>query len=118
AGPRRFLETDEGNSAGRASISAFVENRATNAPRLCPLVGRCQRTNGCPFDCQSSVADLLWYGPRRHQRGFWSARRGPIASGTARLAGRRICRAWLESQVAASPDRLLGDIPAVVQRDA
>ena len=74
--------------------------------------------DGGARDRQPRLAGVLRQRPCQHQRRLRHARRSAVASRAARLAGGRVHGARLEPQAAAPADRHLGDLPAVVARDA
>ena len=70
-----------------------------------------------------AIVNRIWQayfgtGIGRDQRGFRHAERAAVASGTAGLAGGRVHGSRLEPEAHAPADRDLGDVSAIVARDA
>ena len=90
-GPRRLPQADDAGGARRARVPASARRaRIANAARFRPLAGRWAVADRGPGDRQPRLADVLRHGPRQHERRSRPAGRAAVASGAARLAGRRI----------------------------
>ena len=117
---RRFPEAGQGWSspACRAFLNPLPAERAAHAPDVRPLAGGPQLADHGSRAGEPDVARLLRHRPGEHGRESRHAVRAAVASGVARLAGRRIHGSRLEPEDDAPADRDVGDLPAVVARHA
>ena len=90
----------------------------TGAPRPGALAGLARESADRARGGESHLAGSLRPRHRPHLRRFRHAGRPSHASGTARLAGRRIHGARLEHEADGAPDGDVGHLPAVVERAA
>ena len=116
-----FLKPDKGSHARRAGVpaSACRRTRRSNRADLRPLAGRSQVAHHRPLDRQPRLAGVLRHRPRRHAaKTSGTQSDAAVASGTARLAGRRVHGQRLEPASTSPPDRHFGHLSAVVASDA
>ena len=130
--PRPTHRLDRGNFLAPAEevtpgVPAFLHplDRQARRPeshahpaRLRPLARRSPFADHGPLDRQPHLAGVLRHRPGGDGRGPRHAGRAAVASGAARLAGRRADGQRLEPQAHPPADRHLGDVSAVERRDA